>query len=67
MTDEEFAAYLIDSLCQRQAELREESMKIDGALLALTGRRPVGRSRRKPAESKRTRPEPFSLRRVPTR
>ncbi|MFL5861120.1 MAG: hypothetical protein ACJ780_10105 [Solirubrobacteraceae bacterium] len=64
---EEYTAALIDSLRQRQVELREESMKIDSALLALTDERPVGRSRRKPAESKRTRPEPFSLRRVPTR
>jgi hypothetical protein len=64
---EAYTAALIDSLRQRQVELREESMKIDSALLALTGRSPVSRSRRKPAESKRTRPEPFSLRRVPTR
>lgn len=60
----EYTADLIESLRQRQRELREEQVRLAEALHHLTAR-PVGRPRK--SESKRTRPEPFVLRRVPTR
>ena len=61
----EYTADLIETLRKRQRELRDEQWKVAAALFELTGKRPVGRPPK--PESKRVRPEPFTLRRTPTR